>query len=72
MFESCKRILFNVGNYSVEMNGTDADDRFVNILTWWQILLIVIDVVVGVAAVASAGLFCYRWLVERKRAVKQE
>ena len=53
--EGVKRILYVQVNSSA-MNGIGTDDKIVPILTWWQSLLIALDVALGVLAAASATM----------------
>ena len=54
MREASHRILYVVGNYSSAMNGFASSDRAVEIMPWWQVLLIVFVVLFAVLTVVSA------------------
>lgn len=56
MRESAKRILYTVV-HSAGMNGVSQSTKFIEVLTWWQITLIALDAILGIAAVASWGYF---------------
>ena len=67
MREACHRILYVVCNFSASMNGYSSTTRQVPITPWWQSLLIALDVIAGVAALASVGVYVTALVVERKR-----
>ncbi len=69
MREACHRILYAVCNYSAAMNGYSSSTRQVPVTPWWQILLIVVDVVAGVAVLASAGVYVAAVITGRKKSV---
>ena len=52
MREATKHILYTVAN-SNAMNGVSANMQVVEATTWWQILIIVLDVVFGLLAAVS-------------------
>ena len=68
MRESAKRILYTVC-HSAGMNGVSTTTRMQYQLTWWQITLISLDAVLGVAALASLGFFSYEFYI---RNIKKE
>ena len=55
--EATHRVLYVTVNYSAAMNGVTPNKRYVSIMPWWQVTLIVAIVVVGVAALS--GLIIY-------------
>ena len=55
--EATHRVLYVTVNYSAAMNGVTPNKRYVSIMPWWQVALIVAIVVVGVAALS--GLIIY-------------
>lgn len=52
MKEATKHILYTTAN-SNAMNGVSANMQVVEVTTWWQILIIVLDVVFGILAAFS-------------------
>ena len=56
MREATKHILYTVAN-SNAMNGVSPNMQVVEIMTWWQILIIVLDVVFGLMAALSIFMF---------------
>ena len=52
MKEATKHILYTTAN-SNAMNGVSANMQVVEVVTWWQILIIVLDVVFGILAAFS-------------------
>ncbi len=56
MREATKHILYTVAN-SNAMNGISPNMQVVEIMTWWQILIIVLDVVFGLMAALSIFMF---------------
>ena len=63
--DSCHRILYSDAQARA-MNGLTASSRVVPVMPPWQIILITVDVVLGVAAVA--GIVCItRGLVKMKK-----
>ncbi|MCR5670861.1 MAG: hypothetical protein K6G10_07645, partial [Butyrivibrio sp.] len=54
-----KHILYTVAN-SNAMNGVSPNMQVVEIMTWWQILIIVLDVVFGLMAALSIFMFIRR------------
>ncbi len=65
--ESCHRILYVVCNFSAGMNGYSANTRQIPYMPWWQGMLIALDVIAGVAVLASAGLYVTALVLERKK-----
>lgn len=57
MREACHRILYNICNYSAAMNGYSASTRIVEIMVWWEIVLISLVVVISVLTVASVVMY---------------
>ncbi len=55
--EATHRVLYVTVNYNAAMNGVTPNKRYVSIMPWWQVTLIVAIVVVGVAALS--GLIIY-------------
>ncbi len=55
--EATHRVLYVTVNYNAAMNGVTPNKRYVSIMPWWQVALIVAIVVVGVAALS--GLIIY-------------
>lgn len=55
--EATHRVLYVTVNYCAAMNGVTPNKRYVSIMPWWQVTLIVAIVVVGVAALS--GLIIY-------------
>ncbi len=51
--EACHRMLYTAVNSAV-MNGLSASSRVVSVTPWWQILLVTLDVILGVLAVAGS------------------
>ncbi len=56
MKEATKHILYTTAN-SNAMNGVSANMQVVEVTTWWQILIIVLDVVFGILAAFSIFMF---------------
>lgn len=56
MREATRHILYTVAN-SNAMNGVSPNMQVVEIMTWWQILIIVLDVVFGLMAALSIFMF---------------
>ena len=52
MKKSVKHLIFTQAN-SMAMNGLSSTDKIIDITPWWQPMLITIDVVLGVIAVAG-------------------
>ena len=66
--ESTKRMLYVVANSSA-MNGLAADDKIVLIMSWWEVALMWIDIVLGVLMVASAVMLVIT-IVKQRRQLK--
>lgn len=56
MREACKRVLYNVGNYSAVMNGYSANTQIVRVYTWWEIALLSTLGALGVLTLLSVGM----------------
>ena len=69
--EASHYLLYNVVN-SLALNGISSTDRVVSVMPWWQITLIVIDVVLGVGALASLGILAYVDLRKGKEELSNE
>ena len=70
--ESCRRILYVVCNFSAGMNGYSANTRQIPYMPWWQGMLIALDVIAGVAVLASAGLYVTALVLERKKKARPD
>lgn len=68
MREATKHILYTVAN-SNAMNGVSPNMQVVEIMTWWQILIIVLDVVFGLMAALS--IFMFIRIKKRKKSQAQ-
>ena len=66
MRESVKRVMYACV-HSNAMNGFSAGTRIVQLTPWWQILLIVLDIVVGVLMVASVAWFATTLILDRRK-----
>lgn len=66
MRESAHKIMYITVNYSAAMNGISSADRIVTILTWWQVLLLVIDIAIGVLTAASVVLLGFSYYKKLK------
>ena len=64
--ESTKRMLYVVANSSA-MNGLAADDKIVLIMSWWEVALMWIDIVLGVLMVASAVMLVITIVKQRRQ-----
>ena len=64
MRESCKRVLYNVCNYSAVMNGYSASTQIVRVYTWWEIALL--SAVIGFA-VLTAGAVAMLCVADKQR-----
>lgn len=56
MREACKRVLYNVSNYSAVMNGYSANTQIVRVYTWWEIALLSTLGALGVLTLLSVGM----------------
>ena len=65
MRESCKRILYTVVN-SNAMNGIDSSTDVIEITPWWKITLVALDITFGVLMLASAAMFVFTILKNKK------
>ncbi len=54
--EATHRMLYIFANYSASLNGFSASTRFVRILTWWESLVIALNVVFGLLAIGSTTM----------------
>lgn len=70
MRQATKNILFTVAN-SNAMNGVAPNSRIIAVMPLWQIWLIILDVVVGLAAVVGI-FFITRSLLKSKKQVKAD
>ena len=66
MRQAVHRLLYVQANSSV-MNGLDASQRVVEIMTWWQITLIAVDVAFGILTLCGIAV-----LINAVRQKKQE
>ena len=66
-----KRILYTVV-HSNAMNNISSSTEIVRVLTWWQILLIVFDIILGVIFVGGAVFFIieYRKKLQASKELK--
>lgn len=71
MRESAKRILYTVCHTNA-MNGYDSNTTLVEVLTWWQISLISIDVVFAVLTAGALALFVYDYYLINIKGKKKE
>ncbi len=68
MREACKRVLYNVCNYSAAMNGYSAGTQLVRVYTWWEIAVIGLLIGAAVLTAGSAAMLCAADVQERRRA----
>lgn len=68
MREACKRVLYNVCNYSAVMNGYSASTQIVRVYTWWEIALISALTIFAVLTAASVCMLCIADRQRRRRA----
>ena len=59
-------MLYVVANSSA-MNGLAADDKIVLIMSWWEVALMWIDIVLGVLMVASAVMLVITIVKQRRQ-----
>ena len=71
MRESAKRILYTVC-HSNAMNGYDSNTTLVEVLTWWQVSLISLDVVFAVLTAGALALFVYDYYLINIKGKKKE
>lgn len=69
MRQAVHRLLYVQVNSSV-MNGISSHDRVVEIMTWWQITLIVVDVVFGVLTLCSIVMLVIAVRQKKQRSEK--
>jgi len=68
MREACKRVLYNVCNYSAAMNGYSASTQIVRVYTWWELAVIGLLIGAAVATAGSVAMLCVADVQERRRA----
>lgn len=66
MREAAKRILYNVCNYSIAMNGCSTTTRIVHISTWWEITLTSMIVLFSVLTAGSMAMGVWSYYRGRK------
>lgn len=69
MRESAKRILYTTA-HSTAVNGLDSNTEIVFVLTWWQITLITLDVVFGLAFAGALGWFGFEFYKKNLKKTK--
>ena len=68
MRESCKRVLYNVCNYSAVMNGYSASTQIVRVYTWWEIALISALIALALLTAGSVAMLCVACRKRRRKA----
>lgn len=58
MREACKRVLYNVCNYSAVMNGYSASTQIVRVYTWWEIALFASLGACSLLTLVSVAMLC--------------
>jgi beta-glucosidase len=64
--ESCHRFLYAYANSTV-VNGLSSSSKVVKVMAGWEIALITVDVIVGVAGVASLALYVTGEVLKRTK-----
>ena len=65
MRESCHYMLYNIVN-SMAFNGIAPSDKIVEVMPWWQSLLIAIDCIIGVVLAGSIAMVAVAKLKGKK------
>lgn len=66
MRESCHRTLYVVVN-SAGMNGMSENTVVINLINWWQVAIVALDVLLGCAALGCAILFLADYIKKEKK-----
>ncbi len=66
MREACKRVLYNVCNYSAVMNGYSAATKIERVYTWWEIALVSTLAACAVLTAVSVTMLCVEDRKERR------
>ena len=63
---STKRMLYNFVNNSAVMNGIDSNTKLVKLTTWWEKIVIALNVVSITLAVGATGMFVASLIIGKK------
>ncbi len=66
MREACHKILYTICNFSAQMNNIPHDNAVGASAWWWRTLLITVDTIVAIAAVACTALWIASVVKDRK------